>query len=231
MMSALSGPQHAPQNTEVTSSVIMFHGYGADGQDLIGLAPFFEQALPHTAFHSPNGPQACELSPLGRQWFSLERTDPEFLRRNAATQAVGFEAMMDGAREAAPLVESYIFDVMESYKLKPHQVCLLGFSQGTMMALHVGLRQKTPFAGIIGFSGALVGASTLVDEITSPCPTLLVHGTADEMLPVNAVDLAAQGLMAANLTPHVVKCEGLPHSIDQEGAMAAAQFMKDHLET
>ncbi|MDV7339399.1 phospholipase [Terasakiella sp. A23] len=228
-MPALTGPHQLPSNGEVNSLVVMLHGYGADGQDLIGLAPFFQQALPNTAFHSPDGPQACELSPLGRQWFSLERTDPEFLRRNSATQAVGFEGMLDGAREAAPLVQDYIDGLMTQYDLQPHQVFLLGFSQGTMMSLHVGLRQKTPFAGIVGFSGALVGASVLAEEITSPCPTLLVHGTADEMLPVHAVDLAKKGLMKANLTPHVIKCENLPHSIDQEGAMAAAQFMKDHL--
>jgi len=228
-MRQLEGPHIIPNRSKAKSLVIMLHGFGADGQDLIGLAPFFQQQNQETAFHSPNGPEACELSPLGRQWFSLARYDSEFLRRNSATQNVAFEAMYEGALDAAPSIESYIESLMKQYDLKPHQVILMGFSQGTMMALHIGLRQKTPFAGIIGFSGALVGASHLKNDLTSPCPILLIHGDADEMLPVHALELAQQSLMDAGLEPQVMKRPNLPHAIDQEGAMAAAAFMKEHL--
>ncbi|NVK19102.1 MAG: dienelactone hydrolase family protein [Methylocystaceae bacterium] len=228
-MTRLNGPHLPPAMGNGKHLVIMLHGFGADGADLISLAPFFQQQLPDTIFHSPNGPQACELSPLGRQWFSLAKYDSEYLRRNTATQDIAFEAMYDGALEAAPIIESYIDDLMSQYKLSRQNVILMGFSQGTMMALHVGLRQQTPFAGIIGFSGALVGASHLKRELTSPCPILLIHGEADEMLPVHAVDLAAQGLQNVNLTPTVLKRPALPHSIDEEGALAAALFMKEQL--
>ncbi len=228
-MKTLQGPSLLPQDKEVTSLVILLHGYGADGQDLIDLAPFFAQGLPNTAFHSPDGPETCEMSPFGRQWFSLARTDPEFLRRQTATQSTAFEAMYEGAVDAAASVESYIASLMEEYQLPAEKIGLVGFSQGTMMALHIGLRQKDSFGCIVGFSGALVGASKLPSEIISKPPVLLVHGEEDDMLPVGAVDLASQALHAAGVTPKVIKRPGLPHSIDQEGALAAGQILKQYL--
>lgn len=229
-MKTLSGPSHVPDTQNIDSLVVMLHGFGADGQDLIGLVPFFQQYLPHTAFHSPDGPQSCELSPLGRQWFSLQRTDPDLMRRQTATQETAFEGMYEEATEVAPLIERYIEDLRAHYNLPNDKVCLLGFSQGTMMALHVGLRQPNAFGAIVGFSGALVGKNKLPDEITSPCPVLLVHGEADEMLPVHAVDLAQDGLSNAGIEAEVIRRPFLPHSIDAEGAKAAAHFIQKHLQ-
>ena len=228
-MTTLEGPSYLPDENTVDSLVVLLHGYGADGQDLIDLAPFFAQALPTAAFHSPDGPETCEMSPFGRQWFSLARTDPEFMRRNAGTQETAFELMYDAAKETAPKIETYIEGLMEKYQVPSSKVALVGFSQGTMMALHVGTRRTDPFAAIVGFSGALVGASRLPDEIKSKPPVLLIHGEEDDMLPVHAVDLATQGLTAAGLSPKILKRPGLPHSIDQEGAIAAGQFLQAHL--
>ncbi|WP_417797630.1 alpha/beta hydrolase [Terasakiella pusilla] len=225
-MKTLSGPSALPENQAIESLVVMLHGFGADGQDLIGLAPFFKQHLPKTAFHSPDGPQPCELSPLGRQWFSLQHTDPDMMRRRAETQETAFEGMYEAAKGVAPLIQSYIEDLRRHYNLPADKVCLLGFSQGTMMALHVGLRQTEPFAGIVGFSGALVGKSKLPDDLTSACPVLLIHGEGDEMLPVHAVDLAEEGLSNAGVSVEVMRRPYLPHSIDAEGATAAAEFIQ-----
>lgn len=225
-MKTLNGPSALPENQDIHNLVIMLHGFGADGQDLIGLVPFFKQYLPNTAFHSPDGPQPCELSPLGRQWFSLHRSDPDLMRRHAATQETAFENMYEEALDVAPLIENYIQELRAHYQLAADKVCLLGFSQGTMMALHVGLRQPEPFAGIVGFSGALVGKNKLRDDITSRCPVLLVHGEADDMLPVHAVELAEEGLTKADVPVNVIRRPHLPHSIDGEGAHAAAEFIK-----
>jgi phospholipase/carboxylesterase len=228
-MTILQGPKHLPSNADITSLVVLLHGYGADGNDLIGLAPVFASHLPHTAFHSPDGPEMCELSAFGRQWFSLARCDSDFLRRNPPTQDIAFEAMYQGACEAAIKVEDYVHTLMEHYKLTANQVVLLGFSQGTMMALHIGLRHKEQFAGIVGFSGALVGASHLKAEIKSQPPVLLIHGEADEMLPIHALDLAKSALEDAGVSPQTLRCADLPHSIDQEGAMAAIAFIRSVL--
>jgi len=228
-MSALQGPKFIPENSSIDSLVVLLHGYGADGQDLIDLAPFFAQHLPNTAFHSPDGPETCEMSPFGRQWFSLARCDADFLRRNSETQDIAFETMYEGACESAPSVNEYIHSLMAEYQLTAKQVCLVGFSQGTMMALHIGARQTESFASIVGFSGALVGTSNIAKETTSKCPVLLIHGEADEMLPVHAVTLAENGLRSAGFTPKIITRPALPHSIDQEGAIAAAAFLKNHL--
>lgn len=228
-MTLLQGPKHLSPNDEITSLVVLLHGYGADGNDLIGLAPFFTSHLPNTAFHSPDGPETCEMSPFGKQWFSLARCDGDFLRRNPETQNIAFEAMYEGACEASSKVEEYVLSLMDHYQLESHQVALLGFSQGTMMALHFGLRHTEEFAAIVGFSGALVGASHLKAEKKNAPSIMLIHGEADEMLPVNSVDLAKNALQDVEITPIILKRPALPHSIDQEGAIAAAQFLKDNL--
>lgn len=228
-MKELTGPDYIPRDKKVTSLVIFLHGFGADGQDLISLAPYFAPHLPNTAFFAPDGPETCEISPFGRQWFSLARYDSEYLRRQNATQATAFESMLPGAQDAAPILQAYIDDLCAKYETPANKVALVGFSQGTMMALHVGLRQRKPLAAIVGFSGALVGASRLPEEKTSDCPVLLVHGEEDDMLPVHAVDLAKEGLQTAGIEPEVIKRPGLPHVIDEEGIKAALNLLKQHL--
>jgi len=226
-MPSLTGPKFLPNHTEIDSIVIFLHGFGADGQDLIGLAPFFADQLPTTAFYAPNGPEICEVSPFGRQWFSLARYDADYLRRQAVTQKTAFEAMYEGAQDAAGDLQSYIEQLQKKHNISANKIALIGFSQGTMMALHLGFRQKTPFAGIVGFSGALVGASHLISDKTCQCPVLLVHGEADEMLPIHALDLAAHGLSHAGIPVCVVKRPALPHAIDEEGCHAAVTFLRD----
>jgi len=228
-MPALDGPHFHPENGEINSLIIFLHGFGADGQDLMGLAPFFAQHFPQTAFYAPNGPQPCEISPFGRQWFSLTRYDPDYLRRQPATQATAFENMYKGAEEAAPALQTYIDGLQEKHRLTANKIALIGFSQGTMMALHLGFRQHTPYAALVGFSGALVGAGHLKADKTNDCPTLLVHGEADDMLPVHSVDLAAQGLKTADITADIIKRPHLPHAIDQEGCQAAVRFLQNYM--
>lgn len=227
-MPRLNGPEYLPDHNQIDSVVIFLHGFGADGQDLIGLAPFFASHLPTTAFYAPNGPEICEISPFGRQWFSLARYDADYLRRQTATQATAFEAMYEGAQDAAKDLQTYIDHVQKKHNVSADKIALVGFSQGTMMALHLAFRQKTPFAGIVGFSGALVGASHLISDKTCTCPALLVHGEADEMLPIHAVDLAADGLTQAGIEISVIKRPSLPHAIDEEGCRAAVTFLGKH---
>lgn len=225
-MPRLNGPEYLSDHKQIDSIVIFLHGFGADGQDLIGLAPFFAAQLPTTAFYAPNGPQTCEISPFGRQWFSLARYNSDYLRRHTATQATAFEAMYAGAQDAAGDLQTYIDHLQTKHKVSSDKIALVGFSQGTMMALHLAFRQQTPFAGIVGFSGALVGASHLRSDKTCTCPVLLIHGEADEMLPIHAVDLAADGLTQAGIEVSVLKRPSLPHAIDEEGCHAGVTFLR-----
>jgi phospholipase/carboxylesterase len=225
-MKLLDGPHYCPKNEDIQSLVIFLHGFGADGDDLISLTPYFAQSLPNTAFHAPHGADICEISPFGRQWFSLAKSDPDYMRRNATTQEAAFELMYDEACDAAPIIEHYIDTCAENYGLTRANVTLVGFSQGTMMALHIGLRSQIKFQSLIGFSGALVGRSRLPKDIITKPDTLLIHGDHDEMLPVNAVKLAEVGLIDAGVKTTVFIRPNLPHSIDQEGVDEAIRHIK-----
>jgi len=151
-MNKLAGPTHGPQAGGAPGHlVILLHGYGADGNDLIGLAPVLAPLMPDVVFHAPNAPYPCEGNPMGYPWFGISRLDPQV----AAA----------GVRSAAPFVEQFLDDTMAAYGLDESRTVLVGFSQGTMMALHVGLRRAQPLAGIIGFSGMLAAPESLAQEI------------------------------------------------------------------
>jgi phospholipase/carboxylesterase len=212
-------------------AVIFLHGYGADGNDLIGLAPYFAQALPDAAFYAPNAPEPCEIAPYGRQWFSLERYDSELLRRNPNTLAAAFESLYAGAVAAAPVLDSFIDAVCAREGLPLDKVALVGFSQGTMMALHVGLRRGDPaghrLAGIVGFSGTLVGASRLAKErVEDAPPVVLIHGDADPVLPFAAMKMSEIALTNAGIANDSLRCHGIEHGISDAGISRAIDFLK-----
>lgn len=214
---ALDGPRFGPASGgKPHSLVVLLHGVGADGNDLIGLAPYFARALPDTAFVSPNGPYPCDMAPYGYQWFSLQDRTPSVML--AAVQAT------------APILNAFIDAECDRYGLEDHQVALLGFSQGTMMSLYVATRREKPVAGIVGYSGALVGADLLAKEARSKPPVLLVHGDADPIVPFAAMESAAKALKGAGVPVETLRRPGLPHSIDEEGMAAGIRFLAQVLE-
>lgn len=211
MASTLTGPEQASRSGDTRQLVLFLHGLGADGQDLLGLAPFFAETLPDAHFIAPNAPQACDMAPYGYQWFSLR----EWTR----------ESMHSGARAAAPLLNRFIDEQLARFALDASQLALIGFSQGTMMSLYSALRRPAPVAGIVGYSGALIGEAELPSEIASRPPVCLIHGTADPVVPFGAMD-AAEHVLAANHVPVETHARpGLPHSIDEEGIMLANAFL------
>lgn len=224
---SLSGPEYRhPANFTVRQAIILLHGYGADGHDLIGLAPQMAEALPGTAFYSPHAPEPCEMSPSGRQWFSLASYDPEMMRRTPETMSPIHARLLQGARTAAPSLQSFIDSITEKEQIPLERIALVGFSQGAMMAMHVALRQSTSLAAVVGFSGALVGTEILHDEVTSRPPMLLVHGDADPVVPYPAMALAERALRENCVDVNTVTCQGLPHGIDKHGLSHAIRFLK-----
>lgn len=210
----LEGPALGPAGGGADSLLILLHGYGADGNDLIGLAPRLSQHLPRTAFLAPNGPEPCEMAPQGRQWFSLlDRSD---------------EAMLTGARAAAPVLNDFIDQVTGLLQIPARRVALLGFSQGTMMSLHVALRRPDPFACVVGFSGLLVGRETIGAEIASRPPILLIHGDEDMVVPYPALAASADALMEQGVPVTAETRPGLAHGIDEAGLDAAIGFLQSH---
>ena len=212
----LDGPRFGPvQEGSAAQLVILLHGLGADGKDLIGLAPHFAQLLPQAIFVSPHAPFPCDMAPFGRQWFSLQDRHPE--------------TILAGVKMAAPILASFIDRELDRYGLAPDRLALVGFSQGTMMSLYVGLRRDQGLAAILGYSGALIGAETLADEIKSRPPILLIHGDADEVVPSAALEAATTALRANGLTVDSALRPGLGHSIDEVGLMKGMQFLASKL--
>ncbi|MDP3490722.1 MAG: dienelactone hydrolase family protein [Phenylobacterium sp.] len=193
------------------SLVILLHGYGSNGADLMGLVPYWREALPDTAFMAPNAPEPCPAAPGGYQWWAL--TD------------LGRESRAAGVRQAAPLVNAFIDMHRAAHDLPNSKVALVGFSQGTMMALHVAPRRPETLAGVVGYSGMLADAEALQSEMKTKPPLLLVHGDADTMVPFAALGQAKTDFQALDFDITTHTAPGLGHSIDETGLRLGGDFL------
>lgn len=212
----LDGPRHGVKAGEEARALVVFlHGLGADGNDLISLAPMLAPILPDTAFVSPHAPYPCDMAPMGRQWFSLQDHDPDVL--------------IEGVRAVAPALNAFLDQELEAHGLTDDRLALVGFSQGTMTALHVALRRPKACAVVVGFSGALLKPEVLGAEIASRPPVLLVHGEADEVVPFAALPAAQKSMELNGIPVAGFPRPGLGHGIDQEGLQAAAVALVQHL--
>jgi phospholipase/carboxylesterase len=209
----LEGPEQAPAaGGKPRKLVLLLHGLGSDGNDLIGLAPHFARVLPAAAFVSPNAPFPCDMAPYGHQWFSLQDRDPH--------------AILSGVQAACQILDAYITQQLARFGLAESDLALVGFSQGTMMSLYAAPRRANAVAGVLGYSGRLVGEHLLAEEVKSRPPIMLVHGDADEVLPVQASQAAKAALAAAGFAVDLHVRPGLPHSIDEQGLMLGMRFLR-----
>jgi phospholipase/carboxylesterase len=208
----LDGPRLDPAAGGAPRQLVVFlHGYGADGNDLIGLGREWVAALPHAAFVSPNAPEPCGMAPMGRQWFDLSLGD--------------MALVAEGVKRAAPALQAFLDAELVRYELPPEALALVGFSQGTMMALAAGLARQPPPAAIVGYSGALATVEALPAPGAGP-DILLVHGDMDEVIPVDAMLMARQALAQAGLPVEWHVAEGIGHGIDGEGLRLGGAFLK-----
>jgi phospholipase/carboxylesterase len=216
-MSKLTGPERPARSGNATSLVIFLHGYGADGNDLIGLADPLAPHLPDTAFMAPNAPQPCRNNPMGWQWFPIPWLDGSSEAESALA-----------AGQAFGMLDAWL-DEVAGRGIGPERTVLFGFSQGTMMALQVGLRRRAPLAGIVGFSGRLLRPERLAAEIVSKPPVLLVHGDEDPMVPVASLSEAADALVEAGVETYTHVSRGVGHGIAPDGLSLALSFMREKL--
>lgn len=219
MTRALQAGRREPLSGELRSAVIFLHGYGANGADLLGLADPLAEHMPDTLFLAPDAPEACAGAPMGFQWFPIPWIDGS-----------SEEAAADGLRRAADDLNAFLDGVMVDEDLLPEQVMVLGFSQGTMMALHVLPRREDPVAGITAFSGRLLEPELLADEAKCRPPVLLIHGDQDDVVPPQSLPLAAEALQEAGwkeVYAHIMK--GTGHGIAPDGLSVALAFMRDRL--
>jgi len=216
MAGELDGPRLAPHAGTARQLVVFLHGYGADGNDLINIGREWQQYLPQAAFVSPHAPEPCGEAPPGRQWFPLTFRDPD--------------ERWSGVNKAAPGLQRFLDAELSRHKLPPSALALVGFSQGTMMALHVGLRRVTVPAAIVGYSGLLVvppdgDLEAFAAEIKSRPPVLLVHGDQDPLIPAQALFQATQGLAALGVSAEWHLSAGVGHNIDGEGLRHGGEFL------
>ena len=210
----LSGPRHSPEGGRAPRQlVILLHGVGSDGNDLIALAPYWARLLPDAEFISPHAPYPYDMAPQGRQWFSIRDFSNDFL--------------LAGVREVVPILDQFIDDQLARTGLSDDRVALVGFSQGTMMGLFSSLRRSRSLAGVIGYSGRMVGMETTSDEIKFRPPVLLIHGDSDDLIPPEAMLEAVQNLAASSVPVQWHICPNLGHGIDQSGLEIGGRFLRD----
>jgi phospholipase/carboxylesterase len=217
-MTALIGPMMPATSGKADSLVIFLHGYGANGDDLFGLSHPMASQLPNTTFIAPNAPEICAVNPMGYQWFGIPHMD--------GTPAATAKASM---QNSVALLNTFLDEAEAQTGVPASRTILFGFSQGTMMSLHVGPRRKQQLAGIIGFSGRLLEPDSLADEIVTKPPVLLIHGDRDEVVPHSSMNEAASALSKAGLETFTHTSKGLGHGIDPEGLTLAMQFIQGHL--
>ena len=219
MTRVLNAERREPVSGTTRSVVVFLHGYGANGADLLGLADPLSEHLPDTLFIAPDAPEACAGAPMGFQWFPIPWIDGS-----------SEEESMRGMMSAVEDLDAFLDALMVDEDVLPEQVVLFGFSQGTMMSLHVAPRREDAVAGIVAFSGRRLTPEALAEEARVKPPVLLVHGDADDVVPPQSLPQAAEALQEAgwqDVYAHVMK--GTGHGIAPDGLSVALAFMRDKL--
>ncbi len=209
----LDGPSVPPASGgKPKQLVILIHGYGSNGDDLIGLVPHWRGLLPDAQFVSPNAPERVPGLAYGYQWWPI--------------QTFSLQERAEGARRAGPVLDAFIDRQLELHGLSEENLALVGFSQGTMMALHAAPRRERPVAGVVAYSGMVTDEASLETDLKTRPPVLLVHGDADPVVPFAAFNHAKGVLdrLGFELDTHVSRNVG--HSIDMDGLRLGGEFLK-----
>jgi phospholipase/carboxylesterase len=224
MSAALDGPRIPAAAGRTSQLVVFLHGYGADGADLIELGRQWRALMPEAAFVSPHAPERCPASPMGRQWFALSNRPPD--------DPAGAAERWNGAVKARGAIDAFLDAELKRVSLDDSRLALVGFSQGSMMAMHVGLRRPSAPAAILAFSGVLVGPERLSEAMArdargAPPPVLLIHGDQDPLIPFEAMFMAAEALAGASIPTQWHLSLGVGHGIDAAGLRHGGLFLAE----
>lgn len=202
-------------NQPLKRMVLLLHGYGSNAKDLLSLAVPMQPALQNTVFISPNAPTPCAMNPMsGYEWFSIGNENPE--------------VTLQEMRQVSATLKEFIAEQLAHYKLDYRQLATVGFSQGTMVSLYTALRDQESYGAVLGYSGRLIDGESLTDELTQKPPVCLIHGDDDDVVPHSRLDEAVMYLKQHNIPHQAHTCQGLGHSISEEGLEAGIAFLQKH---
>ncbi len=218
MTKQLSGPFIAPKSGKTRFLVVLLHGYGSNGDDLISLGHEWAADLPDTAFVAPNAPDVCEIWSQGYQWFSIRAIDADTFEREKQ------------AEKAAPAINKFLDEQLSHWGVSESHMVVGGFSQGAMMSMYTMPRRKTACAGVIGYSGMLIEPLALREPQMVKMPILAIHGDRDEVVPPSALGVIDEGFTAAGYNVETVMRPGLGHGIDHFGLTRGLSFIKENFE-
>lgn len=216
-MKKIDGPSLAPLSGKAKHLVILLHGYGANGEDLLSLGEEWAPELPDAAFAAPNAPEACGVFPVGYQWFPIRAIDPREFERERSVENV------------TPVLHGFIDDQLKKWGVAEDKVIVVGFSQGAMMAMYAMPRRENACAGVIGFSGMLIDAAGLKGAGIVKMPILAIHGEEDTVVPPESLAAIDEGFSAAGFDVETAMRPGLSHAIDQFGLIRGLDFIREKL--
>ena len=202
------------KNIPIKHAVILLHGYGGDGKDISMLTLNWKRFLPNTIFLCPNGHEKCSINPSGYQWFDLTRDDSEYI--------------LEQSKKAEIKLKQFIEDVKDKYSLKNSEICLSGFSQGSMMSINLGLTSKENYSCVVGFSGKIINQEDLIKRKTSSTKMLLLHGDKDEVVSPTFLLAAKDFLIRNNIEIETKMIEDCEHHIPVEASSIALNYIKNN---
>ncbi len=201
-----------PENAlEIKNAIILLHGYGGDGKDISMLSLNWKRYMPNTVFICPNGHEPCFINPSGYQWFDLTKEDPQYI--------------LNQSIKAENILNKFIDEVKQEFKLSNNQICLSGFSQGCMMSLNVGLTSEENFSCIVGFSGKIIDQNNLKTRIKNNTTTLLIHGETDQIVSSTHLLEAKDFLIRNNVNVDTLLIKNCDHHIPIEASSTALNFI------
>ena len=199
------------EGAEIKNAIVLLHGYGGDGKDISMLTLNWKRHLPNTIFICPNGHEKCAINPSGYQWFDLTKEDPSYI--------------LEESIKAENVIKKFIEEVKTEYNLSNQQICLSGFSQGSMMSLNVGLTSNEKFLCVVGFSGKIIDQINLKDRIKNSTDTLLIHGDVDQIVPSTHLLEAKDFLIRNNIPVETLLIKNCDHHIPIEASSTALNYI------
>ena len=200
------------ENNKISNAIILFHGYGGDGKDISTLTYNWKRFLPNTVFLCPDGHEVCSVNPSGFQWFDLSKDDPKYI--------------IEQSLKAEEIIQKFIKEVKEFYKLNNSKICLSGFSQGCMVSINIGLTSNEDFNSVVGFSGKIINKENLSKRISSKTKMLLLHGALDTIVPANNLLDAKDFLLRNKIKVETHMIENCDHHIPIKASSIALNYIK-----